>query len=494
MKRYWSAIIILLITSQGLCQTNNTRKLHAFSGTMVVSLEGGFTLSKSDYKYTKLGGRLTMGIEYYLPTSSIHILGFRAFGGGQQVYSKEAGKIVDVPDMGSILLPDLIKTDMYIAGVGVIYSISIKDRVFPYISGGLSNIWFSPKLENGDRAPFNALNKYKRNALVYDFDMGIKYQIINNLSVKLEGGLHFPNTDNLDDIATGKNKDFYATGILGISYSFFRKKDSDGDGVPDEEDMCSNTPVGIKVDEHGCPIDSDNDGVPDYLDKCPDTEQGITVDAQGCPKDTDGDGIPDDKDLCPNTPHGVKVDANGCPVDSDNDGVPDYLDKCPDTPSGMQVNEAGCPDSDGDGIYDDEDNCPKIPGPPSNKGCPDSTNEYIAAPKEIVIEDEATFVQGKADILPAAHSELNRIVKLLQPYPDVTWRIEGYTDKVESENLMVRPLSLRRAEAILNYFVSNGLPSFQFRVYDMGDKSPIANNNTEFGRNNNKRVVLVREN
>ncbi len=477
MKSYWSFIIILLVASQGLCQINNTRKLHAFSGTMVVSLDGGFTLSKSDYKYTKLGGRLTMGVEYYLPTSSIHILGFRAFGGGQQVYSKEAGKIVDVPDMGSILLPDLIKTEMYIAGIGVIYSVSIKDRLFPYISGGLSNIWFSPKTENGDRAPFNALDKYKRNALVYDFDMGIKYQIINNLSVKLEGGLHFPNTDNIDDITTGKNKDFYATGIIGISYSFFGKKDTDGDGILDDVDKCPDQPEDFDgfQDDDGCPdLDNDGDGIPDIMDKCPDT-----------PEDFDG-----------------FQDNDGCPdIDNDMDGIPDSLDQCPNEAEDIDgyKDDDGCPDldNDSDGVPDSVDNCPNVPGSIANKGCPDESQNdstYTTAPKEIVIEGEATFLTGKAEILPEAHTELDRIVKILQLYPDINWRIEGYTDKVETENLMVRPLSLRRAEAILNYFISKGLPSFQFRVYDMGDKFPIANNNTEFGRKKNRRVVLVREN
>ena len=411
MKSYLSVIIILLTATQGFCQINNTRRLHAFSGTMVVSLESGFTLGKTDYKNTKPGGRLTMGIEYYLPTSSIHILGFRAFGGGQQIYSKEEDKIVAVPNIGSILLPDLIKTDMYIMGIGVIYSLSIKDRLFPYISGGLSNIWFSPKTENGSRALFNSLNKYKRNALVYDLDLGIKYQIINNLSVKLEGGFHFPNTDNLDDIATGKDKDFYATGIIGISYSFFGKKDTDGDGILDD------------------------------VDKCPDQPE-------------DFDGFQDD------------------------DGCPDF-------------------DNDSDGVPDSVDNCPNVPGSVANKGCPDESQNdstYTTAPKEIVIEGEATFAPGTANILPEAHTELNRIVKLLELYPDINWRIEGYTDKVSTENLLVRPLSQRRAEAILNYFVSKGLPSFQFRVYDMGNKFPIANNNTEYGRKKNRRVVLVREN
>jgi OmpA-OmpF porin, OOP family len=59
--------------------------------------------------------------------------------------------------------------------------------------------------------------------------------------------------------------------------------------------------------------------------------------------DADGDGVPDSADKCPNTPVGVKVDATGCPLDSDGDGVPDYKDQCPGTPPGVKVNQLGCP-------------------------------------------------------------------------------------------------------------------------------------------------------
>ena len=177
------------------------------------------------------------------------------------------------------------------------------------------------------------------------------------------------------------------------------------------------------------------------------------------------------------------------------------MDQCPNQAEdfdGFQDDD-GCPDfdNDSDGVPDSVDNCPNVPGLVANKGCPpvesQDNSTYTTAPKEIVIEGEATFAPGTANILPKAHNELNRIVKLLQLYPDINWRIEGYTDKVSTENLLVRPLSQRRAEAILTYFVSKGLPSFQFRVYDMGDKFPIANNNTEYGRKKNRRVVIVRE-
>jgi outer membrane protein OmpA-like peptidoglycan-associated protein len=59
--------------------------------------------------------------------------------------------------------------------------------------------------------------------------------------------------------------------------------DSDGDGVSDKYDRCSDTPRGSKVDKNGCPADSDHDGVVDYKDKCENTPSGINVDFNGCP-------------------------------------------------------------------------------------------------------------------------------------------------------------------------------------------------------------------
>lgn len=101
------------------------------------------------------------------------------------------------------------------------------------------------------------------------------------------------------------------------------KKDTDGDGVTDDKDVCPNTLAGTAVDASGCPkvtkpVDSDSDGVADTLDKCPNTPTGTTVDTTGCPvvvvKDADGDGVLDTADLCPNTPAGATVDTTGCAV------------------------------------------------------------------------------------------------------------------------------------------------------------------------------------
>jgi hypothetical protein len=130
---------------------------------------------------------------------------------------------------------------------------------------------------------------------------------------------------------------------VGISIAFFGQSDFDGDGIPDSEDACPDTPSGVEVDLTGCPPDSDGDGIPDYLDKCNGTPSGVKVDDTGCPIDSDKDGVPDYMDDCPHSPAGASVDAHGCVIDSDKDGVPDDKDNCPDTSPGVSVDARGCP-------------------------------------------------------------------------------------------------------------------------------------------------------
>lgn len=135
---------------------------------------------------------------------------------------------------------------------------------------------------------------------------------------------------------------------LGIGMSFCRKKDRDGDGIPDDEDKCPDKP-GPKENK-GCPIDST------------DTKKDLL--------DTDKDGVLDKDDQCPNVP-GPK-ENKGCPfADRDNDGIRDDIDKCPDI-AGTLENQ-GCPlrDRDRDGIIDEKDPCPDEYGELSNYGCPE---------------------------------------------------------------------------------------------------------------------------
>ncbi|WP_086932614.1 thrombospondin type 3 repeat-containing protein [Agarilytica rhodophyticola] len=83
--------------------------------------------------------------------------------------------------------------------------------------------------------------------------------------------------------------------------------DSDGDGVVDTYDTCSNSPADSIVDRNGCAAiqtDSDNDSFVDANDSCIMTPIGDEVDSSGysiSERDIDGDGIFNEWDECPDT-------------------------------------------------------------------------------------------------------------------------------------------------------------------------------------------------
>jgi outer membrane protein OmpA-like peptidoglycan-associated protein len=392
-------------------------------------------------------------------------------------------------------------------GTELSYLYSIKDKLFPYVSIGYAYLWFSPKDEGGTVAPRNSLGLYEKTAYEYNTGVGLRFKISEMFSGEIGTRLHFVQNDNLDDITTGQENDFYTSFFAGISISITGSNDSDNDNIQNDKDACPDEPEDYDgfEDLDGCPDpDNDEDGISDRLDDCPENKEDIDgfQDRDGCPDiDNDSDGIPDTEDDCENIPEDRDgfQDEDGCPEeDNDGDGVADSLDKCPYTPEGTLVNEYGCSDSDQDGVYDDKDKCSDTPKGASvdSSGCPDKSetgDNRSSGPREIILEEETTFRPGEAEILPSAFNELNRIVTLIKLHPEIDWRIEGHSDSRQPENMVIRSLSLRRAEAVLNYFVSRGLPSFQFRVYDMGSKFPISNNDTDFGRKKNRRVVIVKE-
>lgn len=92
------------------------------------------------------------------------------------------------------------------------------------------------------------------------------------------------------------------------------KKDSDGDGIPDDQDSDD--------DNDGTPDNTDNDddgdGIPDSVDKDTDTDGDGIPDKEDPDHDQDGDGIPDQKD-----DDDGDNDPDSTDHDDDNDGIPD---------------------------------------------------------------------------------------------------------------------------------------------------------------------------
>jgi OOP family OmpA-OmpF porin len=241
--------------------------------------------------------------------------------------------------------------------------------------------------------------------------------------------------------------------FLGAVICSFIDDDSDGDGVKDADDRCPGTVEGAEVDQNGCELDFDGDGVPDRLDECPDTAAGAKVDARGCELDSDGDGVVDSMDQCPNTPAGANVDANGCELDSDGDGVVDSSDQCPGTPAGTAVDNTGC---------------------------------ELAAAYEL---KGVNFEFDSAKLTADSKASLDDGLKILMRHTDLEVEIAGHTDSTGAEAYN-QQLSLRRAEAVRDYLVANGVDAARLTVKGYGESQPVADNASKEGRAENRRVEM----
>jgi outer membrane protein OmpA-like peptidoglycan-associated protein len=480
MKVYFSLLIIIFITIALFPQPIRGVYYHAFSNTLVFTVEGAATLEQTDYSGNTFDYLGKASLEYFLPSESRTSFGLRAFGGTGFISGKDEEQN-----------PDQYRTTINYLGGGIVFIYSLSKNVFPYFLGGASYLWFDPRGPGQEKLPNNQNGVYKKEEINYNTELGFRFLLTDDFSFNINAAAHISPNDYLDDYATGVNTDLFLSFGAGFSYSFFSEKDEDEDGVLDSKDFCSGTPKGVKVDDYGCPVDSDRDGVPDYLDRCGDTPSRVLVDENGCPFDGDKDGVPDYLDLCANTPNDIPVDKFGCPQDFDGDGVPNFMDECPDTPIGIPVDKNGCSlDSDGDGIIDSKDKCPKTPigKKVDENGCEIIVEKQV---KEYVLSSGATFAFGQSNLLPTAYPELDKLVKIMVESPTSQWRIEGHTDD-KGPDWANKKISLERAQSVLNYFTSRGISSDRFVVIGLGKDYPIADNITSEGMAKNRRVVIIR--
>jgi len=91
----------------------------------------------------------------------------------------------------------------------------------------------------------------------------------------------------------------------------------------------------------------------------------------------------------------------------------------------------------------------------------------------------------RSDSLPV----LDQAVTLLKENPGVDVVVEGYTDGIGSEEYN-QALSVKRAEAVYRYLVNQGVTPERLRVEGFGKSHPVASNDTEVGRAQNRRVEL----
>ena len=144
------------------------------------------------------------------------------------------------------------------------------------------------------------------------------------------------------------------------------------------------------------------------------------------------------------------------PKDSDGDGVTDDKDRCPNTTPGTKVDEIGC---------------------------------FTEATLNLLFEFDS------AQLTPADVRQLDAVLANLKNFPSdviasIRVNIAGHTDS-RGREAYNQGLSERRAASVKEYIAAGGFPAGQMSTVGYGETQPVASNDTDEGRAQNRRVVIT---
>ncbi len=363
----------------------------------------------------------------------------------------------------SVSLPTTVQLDVdyrvvkhfYVNALGIISAVKNNEKV--YNSKYHNSVTLTPRYESK----------------IFDFYLPLTYNALTkfNAGAGLRVGPVFAGTGSGLTALIDKSKqaDVYFGVHVGIQHKPKKVK-----ALPEP------APVIVEV------VDTDGDGVPDDQDKCP-TVAGLAK-YNGCPiPDTDGDGVNDEEDKCPTVAGVAKY--HGCPIpDTDGDGINDEEDKCPTVAGVAKYHGCPIPDTDGDGLNDEEDRCPTVAGPKDNFGCPVIKKEVKAKVEKAA--KNIFFQTGKSALLAKSFASLDGVVSVMKEDASLNIDIKGHTDNTGKAELN-QTLSQQRADAVKAYLVKKGIDESRITSNGYGDTQPIATNATSAGRQQNRRVEMV---
>ena len=173
-------------------------------------------------------------------------------------------------------------------------SIFKQSRISPYLNAGIQSLSFQTLKANfkSDRESAIAiplglgfrLNISER----IDLDATVNYTIaMGDIDKSVEGNsdkfmsanftIHYDLFTPKPTVETYFDDSYYAD----VNFKAMDIEDEDGDLIADVDDYCPKTPLGVKVNQFGCPLDRDNDGIADYIDQENNTRKGAVVDEKG---------------------------------------------------------------------------------------------------------------------------------------------------------------------------------------------------------------------
>lgn len=119
----------------------------------------------------------------------------------------------------------------------------------------------------------------------------------------------------------------------------------------------------------------------------------------------------------------------------------------------------------------------------------DLTRQPLEEGKPIQLKD-IYFEFDKYELMPRSYVELNKLLGILRDNPSMRIQIAGHTDNIGRSDYN-KYLSRKRAKSVVLFLVENGISAGRLKYFGEGEAKPIATNDTEEGRFQNRRVEFV---
>lgn len=107
----------------------------------------------------------------------------------------------------------------------------------------------------------------------------------------------------------------------------------------------------------------------------------------------------------------------------------------------------------------------------------------------LIMPGNITFATASSDLRADFYPVLDSVALVLEEFEKTTIVVAGYTDSRGTDSYN-QTLSQKRAQSVASYLQSRKVKPVRFDVIGMGERSPIADNSTEAGRSQNRRVEL----
>jgi outer membrane protein OmpA-like peptidoglycan-associated protein len=122
---------------------------------------------------------------------------------------------------------------------------------------------------------------------------------------------------------------------------------------------------------------------------------------------------------------------------------------------------------------------------------PGTTVERVGSDKLLVrFDSDVLFSVDSAILTPDSRATLDDVAVVLKDFSKTAVVVEGFTDSTGSEEHN-QALSERRARAVSSYFVDSGVSADRVTSIGFGEDHPVADNDTEAGRRQNRRVAIL---